>query len=115
MLTAACSSPARGEEGGPATRATWTPSDAHDNLIVHLAFSPDGRILASAGYDSIRLSDPGTERELATLKTAKTSPPRDLAFSPDGKTLASASCQVVQFWDLSAALKYAGSKWRRVE
>jgi WD40 repeat protein len=73
MLMAACSSPARGEEGGPGTRATWTPSDAHINLIVHLA------------------------------------------FSPDGKTLASANCQVVRFWDVSAALKYAGSKWRRVE
>ena len=49
MLIAACASPARGEEGGSGTRATWTPSDAHDNLIVHLAFSPDGRILATAG------------------------------------------------------------------
>jgi hypothetical protein len=49
MLMAACASPARGEEGGSGTRATWTPSDAHDNLIVHLAFSPDGRILATAG------------------------------------------------------------------
>jgi WD40 repeat protein len=88
MLMAACSSPARGEEGGPGTRATWTHSNARDNPIVHLAFSPDVRIRASAGYDSIRLSDPGTGRELATLKSAKTSPPGDLAFSPDGKTLA---------------------------
>jgi WD40 repeat protein len=30
---------------------TWVLSDAHDNTILHLAFSPDGRILASSSLD----------------------------------------------------------------
>jgi WD40 repeat protein len=55
-----------------------------------LAFSPDGRTVASAGVSRmIRLSDPVTGQELLTLGDAREQV-NALTFSPDGRTLASA-------------------------
>ena len=59
----------------------------HSREIVALAFSPDGRTIASRGADAVRVWD------LANGKEAKNDPnvPSDfgsIAFSPDGRTLA---------------------------
>jgi WD40 repeat protein len=85
-------------------------TDSQLKDVNALAYSPDGKILASAGYSTIRLSDAATGKELAGLKTGVYSLLRDLAFSPDGKTLASSSGYVVQFWDVEAALSQAVKK-----
>ena len=66
-----------------------------------MAFSPDGRLLASGGYDeTVRLWDRATGDCLRTL-TAHTAV-QAVAFSPDGRLLASCgNDRKVRLWDLS--------------
>ena len=72
----------------------------HTDLINSVAFSPDGRLLASGSMDrTVKLWDVQTNACLRTL-TLHTSWVRSVAFSPDGKLLASASDdKTVRLWD----------------
>ncbi|MEV8527222.1 hypothetical protein AB0451_24175 [Streptomyces sp. NPDC052000] len=68
------------------------------NIVVSLAFSPDGRLLASAtNYGAVQIWDIASGDLLGTLDKLPTGDraPNQIAFSPDGKTLA--VCCVPQF------------------
>ena len=63
----------------------------HKALVYSVAFSPNGKILATASFDNtIKLWAYPSGKELRTL-TGHKSAVYCVAFSPDGKTLASAS------------------------
>ena len=67
-----------------------------------MAFSPDGKRLASASYDqTVKVWDAATGQESLTLK-GHTNYVWSVAFSPDGKRLASASeDNTVKVWFLN--------------
>jgi WD40 repeat protein len=72
----------------------------HTRPVRCLAYSPDGRLLASSSGDgTVRVWDLATARERVSLPNGGYEAPA-MAFAPDGRTLASADWDgAVRLWD----------------
>jgi WD40 repeat protein/tRNA A-37 threonylcarbamoyl transferase component Bud32 len=75
----------------------------HSDIVLSVAFSPDGRTLASGSGDkTIKLWDVQSQKQIATL-TGHSSYLSSVAFSPDGRTLASGSQDwTIKLWDVQS-------------
>jgi WD40 repeat protein len=80
------------------------PLSGHSDKVESVAFSPDGRMLASGGQDgTIILWDVRTRQSLGLPLTGHSDKIESVAFSPDGQILASAGQDAtIILWDVTA-------------
>ena len=76
------------------------PLTGHAIGVKSLAYSPDGRRVATGDDDTVRIWDAQTRELIGAPLTGHDDPVASLAFSPDGRLLASGSSDdTVRIWD----------------
>jgi WD40 repeat protein len=83
--------------------------DGQASGVRQLAFSPDGRWLASASYNEAKIWAASSGKLLRELNRSEfqSGTADDLVFSPRGNLLATAGNQVVQLWDVATGRSVA--------
>jgi WD40 repeat protein len=88
-----------------ATRRPLLTLSGHEDVVTQVAYSPDGRQLATASRDrSVRSWDTSTGENVLALR-GHTTGVSGLAFSPDGRRLASAAAAPSQGGRMRAEVK----------
>jgi WD40 repeat protein len=103
------------------------PLTGHANAVSSVAFSPDGKTLATGSLDdTVQLWDIATRQQIGDPLTGNSGEVKSVAFSPDGKTLATGSADhTVRLWDVaylvnivptlcaSTARSFTRADWRK--
>jgi len=75
----------------------------HSNVVVDLAFTPDGKILVSCSQDrTVKIWDVPSRQALSTLRFEW---PHSLGISPDGRQLVVGNHDSVTVWDIRTGRK----------
>jgi RNA polymerase sigma factor (sigma-70 family) len=90
----------------------------HHGAIYSLAFSLDGKTLASVDNYTVRLWDVATykQRPLSVFGLKETAGLGSVVFSPDGKTLAATADRYIRLWDVASGkeLAWEGGHWAAI-
>jgi RNA polymerase sigma factor (sigma-70 family) len=87
-----------------AGKELWQVPSGHPSYRQVVAWSPDGRLLATAGRDgAVRLRDAATGAEVRTLPNepvaTRGGSATDFAWSPDGRTVATVRDHSLTWWE----------------